>query len=61
MKTFQVNLQLTVVMSKYIKAVSMEEALKLANEMANREEGVKAAKGWEYQWCEKSEVQGVSQ
>lgn len=61
MKKFTVSLQLTVVMSKQIKAESMEEALKIANAMASREEGVKPDNGWEYAWCEKSEVQGVSQ
>lgn len=56
----QIQIKSTVCMSRTIEAKDLAEAMNIAEAMAEREQnGVKAEKGWAYEYCEKSEVVGV--
>ena len=59
-KKYQIQIQATVCMSRSISADSLEDAVKIAEAMAQREDnGVQAKKGWGYEYCKNSRVTGV--
>lgn len=54
---FHVQIKSEVVMSRQIDAEDLAEALAKAKAMADREDnGVKAARSWAYEYCEKARV-----
>lgn len=61
-KKYQVQILSTVLMSRAINADSLEDAVKIAEAMAERQDnGVRAKKDWDYEYSDTSKVTGVFQ
>ena len=57
---FQVQIKSVVCLSRTVEAKDMNEALEIAKAMAEcNKNGVKPDKGWQYDYCESTEVVGV--